>query len=160
MPPKPLSLPQLGAVVAGNALEFYDFLTFSFFAVQIGAVFFPGHDATGSLLLTLATFGVGFLTRPLGGLVFGHFGDRIGRKQLLMLSLLLMGGSSFLIGLTPGNLSRHLTVLEEAGLVTVEKGLTACSAEVCKPVRTPPMLGATAGSLSRTVVDESTTEVA
>ncbi len=69
--PKPLSLPQLGAVVAGNALEFYDFLIFGFFAVQIGAVFFPGHSPTGSLLLTLATFGVGFLTRPLGGALIG-----------------------------------------------------------------------------------------
>ena len=47
-PPKPLTLPQLGAVVAGNALEFYDFLTFSFFAVQIGAAFFPGKDTTSS----------------------------------------------------------------------------------------------------------------
>ena len=75
MPPKPLSLPQLGAVVAGNALEFYDFLIFSFFAVQIGQVFFPGKDTTGSLLLTLATFGVGFRHPAAGRVVIGTLGD-------------------------------------------------------------------------------------
>lgn len=96
-----LSLPQLGAVVAGNALEFYDFLTFSFFAVQIGAVFFPGHDATGSLLLTLATFGVGFLTRPLGGLVIGTLGDTWGRKPAMLFSFGLMGVSVVGLALTP-----------------------------------------------------------
>ena len=96
-----MSLPQLGAVVAGNALEFYDFLTFSFFAVQIGTVFFPGHDATGSLLLTLATFGVGFLTRPLGGAVIGPLGDRIGRKPAMLFSFGLMGLSIVGLALTP-----------------------------------------------------------
>jgi MHS family citrate/tricarballylate:H+ symporter-like MFS transporter len=99
--PRPLSLPQLGAVVAGNALEFYDFLTFSFFAVQIGTVFFPGHDATGSLLLTLATFGVGFLTRPLGGAVIGPLGDRWGRKPAMLFSFGLMGVSIVGLALTP-----------------------------------------------------------
>jgi MFS transporter, MHS family, citrate/tricarballylate:H+ symporter len=99
--PKVLSLPQLGAVVAGNALEFYDFLTFSFFAVQIGAVFFPGHDATGRLLLTLATFGVGFLTRPLGGAVIGPLGDRLGRKPAMLFSFGLMGLSIVGLALTP-----------------------------------------------------------
>jgi MFS family permease len=99
--PKPLSLPQLGAVVAGNALEFYDFLTFSFFAVQIGTVFFPGHSATGSLLLTLATFGVGFLTRPLGGAVIGPLGDRWGRKPAMLFSFGLMGVSIVGLALTP-----------------------------------------------------------
>src|SRR5580698_1211365 len=100
-PPKPLSLPQLGAVVAGNALEFYDFLTFSFFAVQIGAVFFPSRDATGSLLLTLATFGVGFLTRPLGGALIGPLGDRIGRKPAMLFSFGLMGCCIAGLALTP-----------------------------------------------------------
>ena len=70
--PSPLRLLQLGAVVAGNALEFYDFLTFSFFALQIGSAFFPGKDTTTSLLFALATFGVGFATRPLGGILIGR----------------------------------------------------------------------------------------
>ncbi|HEY0266843.1 MAG TPA: MFS transporter, partial [Rhizomicrobium sp.] len=99
--PKPLTLPQLGAVVAGNALEFYDFLTFSFFAVQIGAVFFPGRDTTSSLLLTLATFGVGFLTRPLGGVVIGTLGDTWGRKPAMLFSFGLMGVSVVGLALTP-----------------------------------------------------------
>lgn len=99
--PKVLSLSQLAAVVAGNALEFYDFLIFGFFAVQIGATFFPGHDATGSLLLTLATFGVGFLTRPLGGAIIGPLGDRIGRKPAMLFSFGLMGFSIVGLALTP-----------------------------------------------------------
>jgi MFS transporter, MHS family, citrate/tricarballylate:H+ symporter len=99
--PRLLSRPQLAAVVAGNALEFYDFLIFGFFAVQIGATFFPSKDATGSLLLTLATFGVGFLTRPLGGAVIGRLGDRIGRKPAMLLSFGLMGLSIVGLALTP-----------------------------------------------------------
>ena len=98
---KPLSLSQLGAVVAGNALEFYDFLIFGFFAVQIGAAFFPGHDAAGSLLLTLATFGVGFLVRPLGGVLIGPLGDRIGRKPAMLFCFGLMGFSILGLALTP-----------------------------------------------------------
>jgi len=99
--PKPLSLPELGAVVAGNALEFYDFLTFSFFAVQIGSVFFPGKDTTTSLLFTLATFGVGFATRPLGGVMLGTLGDTWGRKPAMLFSFGLMGVSVVGLALTP-----------------------------------------------------------
>lgn len=96
-----LSRAQLAAVVAGNALEFYDFLIFVFFAIQIGATFFPARDSTSSLLLTLGTFGVGFLTRPLGGAVIGPLGDRIGRKPAMLLSFGLMGLSVVGLALTP-----------------------------------------------------------
>ncbi|HWU56105.1 MAG TPA: MFS transporter [Rhizomicrobium sp.] len=96
-----LSRSQLAAVVAGNALEFYDFLIFGFFAVQLGATFFPGHSSSGSLLLTLATFGVGFLTRPLGGLLIGPLGDRIGRKPAMLFSFGLMGFAVVGLALTP-----------------------------------------------------------
>jgi MHS family citrate/tricarballylate:H+ symporter-like MFS transporter len=96
-----LSRSQLAAVVAGNALEFYDFLIFGFFAIPIGAAFFPVKDATGSLLLTLATFGVGFLTRPLGGLLIGPLGDRLGRKPAMLFSFGLMGFSIVALALTP-----------------------------------------------------------
>ena len=96
-----LSGKQIAAVAAGNALEFYDFLIFGFFAVQIGAVFFPVKDATNSLLLTLLIFGAGFLTRPLGGALIGPLGDRIGRKPAMLLSFGLMGFSVVGVALTP-----------------------------------------------------------
>jgi MFS family permease len=96
-----LTIGQIGAVIAGNALEFYDFLIFSFFAVQIGQAFFPSTDATFSLLAALATFGVGFLTRPLGGMVIGPLGDRIGRKPAMLFCFALMGGSMLGLAITP-----------------------------------------------------------
>ena len=101
MAPRTLTIPQLGAVMAGNGLEFYDFLIFGFFAVQIGAVFFPNQDPTTSLLQTLAIFGVGFLTRPLGGAVIGPLGDRIGRKPAMLFCFGLMGFSILGMALTP-----------------------------------------------------------
>jgi MHS family citrate/tricarballylate:H+ symporter-like MFS transporter len=79
------------AVVVGNGLEFYDFVTYAFFAAQIGRTFFPSQTPGASLLASLATFGVGFLTRPLGALVIGRLGDRVGRKPALMVSFLLIG---------------------------------------------------------------------
>lgn len=101
MATRTLTIPQLGAVMAGNGLEFYDFLIFGFFAVQIGAVFFPTQDPTASLLQTLAIFGVGFLTRPLGGAVIGPLGDRIGRKPAMLFCFGLMGFSILGMALTP-----------------------------------------------------------
>jgi MHS family citrate/tricarballylate:H+ symporter-like MFS transporter len=69
--PQYLPLRKVVAVGVGNALEFYDFITFSFFAIQIGHCFFPESQTSHGLLYSLATFGVGFLTRPLGGIVIG-----------------------------------------------------------------------------------------
>ncbi|HEX3809375.1 MAG TPA: MFS transporter [Rhizomicrobium sp.] len=100
-PAKGLPAKQIAAVAAGNALSFYDFLTYSFFAIQIGNTFFPGADETTRLLLSLATFGAGFLTRPLGGLIIGGMGDRIGRKPAMLLSFALMGVSLVGLALTP-----------------------------------------------------------
>jgi MFS transporter, MHS family, citrate/tricarballylate:H+ symporter len=79
------------AVALGNALEFYDFVTYAFFAAQIGRSFFPSDTPTTSLLASLATFGAGFLTRPLGALVLGRLGDRIGRKPAMLASFALIG---------------------------------------------------------------------
>jgi MFS transporter, MHS family, citrate/tricarballylate:H+ symporter len=81
------------AVIAGNALEFYDFITYAFFSIQIGHAFFPSQSAYGSLMLSLATFGAGFLTRPIGALVIGNFADRVGRRPAMMLCFILMGCS-------------------------------------------------------------------
>jgi MFS family permease len=91
---------QIAAVAAGNALEFYDFVTYSFFAVQIGRTLFPG-DSSQSLILSLATFGVGFVSRPLGGLIIGRMADRRGRKPAMILSFALMGIGIVGLALTP-----------------------------------------------------------
>src|SRR5580658_987771 len=96
-----LPLRKVVAVGIGNALEFYDFLTFSFFAIQIGHSFFPQSQTSHGLLYSLATFGVGFLTRPLGGVVIGMYGDRVGRKPAMVLSFGLMGASILGLALTP-----------------------------------------------------------
>jgi len=91
---------QIAAVTAGNALEFYDFVTYAFFATQIGRALFPG-DASSKLLLSLATFGVGFLTRPLGGILIGRMADRRGRKPAMILSFTMMGLAMTGLALTP-----------------------------------------------------------
>ena len=100
-PTTPVGLGKVVAVGMGNALEFYDFLTFSFFSTQIGHCFFP--DATGKhgLLYALATFGVGFAMRPLGGILIGRYGDRAGRKPAMLLSFTLMGVAILGVALTP-----------------------------------------------------------
>jgi MFS family permease len=100
---KPVGLPlrQVIAVSAGNALSFYDFVCYAFFAAQIGATFFPAHDKTTSLLASLATFGVGFFTRPLGAFFIGRMGDRLGRKPAMVLSFALMGIGILGLALTP-----------------------------------------------------------
>jgi MFS transporter, MHS family, citrate/tricarballylate:H+ symporter len=91
----------IAAVVVGNALEFYDFLTYAYFAVYIGRAFFPSSDPTASLLASLGTFGVGFVTRPIGSLVIGRMGDRLGRKPAMVLSFSLMGVAITGLALTP-----------------------------------------------------------
>jgi MFS family permease len=91
----------IAAVVVGNALEFYDFLTYAFFAVYIGRAFFPSSSPSASLLASLGTFGAGFVTRPIGGLVIGRMGDRLGRKPAMILSFSLMGIAITGLALTP-----------------------------------------------------------
>jgi MHS family proline/betaine transporter-like MFS transporter len=89
------------AGVVGNMLEWYDFALFGFFAAQIGAHFFPATNPAASLLAAYGTFAAGFLMRPIGGAVFGWIGDRFGRKQALLWSVLAMALPSFCIGLLP-----------------------------------------------------------
>lgn len=87
----------------GTAIEFYDFYVYATAAaLVIGPVFFPQTSGTAQALSAFITFGIAFLARPLGSALFGHFGDRIGRKSTLVASLLLMGISTTLIGLLPG----------------------------------------------------------
>lgn len=91
----------ISACTIGNALEFYDFVIFSFFARTIGGLFFPAQDETAQLLLTFATYGVGFLIRPLGGVVLGAFADAKGRKLATVVTLMLMALGTAMIGLAP-----------------------------------------------------------
>lgn len=111
-----------GAV--GNVLEWYDFGLFGFFAPVIAAEFFPGHDKTASLLETFGVFATGFLMRPLGGLLFGHIGDRWGRKRALELSVLLMAVSTTALGLLPGYTTLGLTAPLLLTLLRMLQGLS------------------------------------
>ncbi|WP_037318507.1 MFS transporter [Amycolatopsis orientalis] len=92
----------VSASLIGTTIEWYDFFLYtSAAALVFGKLFFPTNDPLTGTLLAFLTYAVGFLARPVGGLVFGHFGDRVGRKKLLVLSLLLMGGSTCAMGILP-----------------------------------------------------------
>jgi MFS family permease len=97
----PITRTQVAAAVMGNALEFYDFTTYTIFAVDIGKAFFPSHSSFASLMASLATFGAGFLTRPVGAFVIGAIGDRIGRRPAMLLSFSLMGLAILGLASTP-----------------------------------------------------------
>jgi MFS transporter, MHS family, proline/betaine transporter len=92
---------QVAAAVVGNALEWYDFIVFGFFTVIISKLFFPADSQYASLLLTTATFGVGFFMRPVGGIVLGIYADRRGRKAALLMVVGLMTVAIALIGFAP-----------------------------------------------------------
>jgi MFS family permease len=92
----------LTASLVGTAVEFYDFYIYATAAALVfGPLFFPSDNADLQLLLSFASFAVAFVARPIGALVFGHYGDRLGRKSTLVASLLLMGGSTFAITFLP-----------------------------------------------------------
>ena len=99
--PIKLSRRHIAAATIGNALEFYDFTTYTFFAIQIGHAFFPSENSFVSLMLSLATFAIGFITRPLGGVVIGRYSDRVGRRPAMVLTFALMGGAIIVLALTP-----------------------------------------------------------
>ncbi|MGF6600633.1 MHS family proline/betaine transporter-like MFS transporter [Paraburkholderia sp. GAS448] len=89
------------AATVGNLLEFYDFTVYSFFTLTIAKVFFPANDPVVSTLLALSAFAIGFLARPLGGFVLGHYADKRGRRSALTLTIFLMAIGSAVIGLAP-----------------------------------------------------------
>jgi len=91
----------IGASSAGTLIEWYDFYIFGSLATIISTQFFPQGNPTVAFLSTLAVFATGFIVRPFGAIVFGHIGDLVGRKYTFLLTLLLMGGSTFAIGLLP-----------------------------------------------------------
>jgi len=98
----PITRGQIAAAVLGNGLEFYDFTTYALFATQIGRVFFPSHTAFQTLMLSLLTFAVGFVGRPVGAVVIGALGDRLGRRPAMLLSFALMGLGLVGVVATPG----------------------------------------------------------
>src|SRR6516162_9264799 len=99
--PAHLPLRLIAAGTAGNIMEWYDFAVYGYFAATIGSHFFPSENTTTSLIAAFGVVAAGFLMRPLGGLVFGHIGDRVGRKAALTISVLAMAVPTFLIGLLP-----------------------------------------------------------
>jgi len=92
----------VGAAALGNAMEWFDFGVYSYLAVTIGKVFFPGGSPAAQLLATFGAFAAAFLVRPVGGLVFGPLGDRIGRQKVLAITMILMSIGTFCIGIIPG----------------------------------------------------------
>src|SRR6185437_8087971 len=92
----------LAASMIGTAVEYYDFYIYATAAsLVLGPLFFPSTSPSAQLMAAYASFALAFIARPLGAMVFGHFGDRIGRKSTLVASLLIMGGSTIAIGLLP-----------------------------------------------------------
>jgi MFS family permease len=166
------------AATIGNMLEFYDFITYSFFAIQIGHTFFPAQSEYGSLMLSLATFGAGFVTRPIGGIVLGIYSDRIGRRPAMLASFALMGAAILVISLTPSYKSIGLSAPIIVIIARMAQGFalggevgptTAYLMEIASPERralvvswqpTSQEIAATAGALvgvilSRTMAPEA-----
>jgi metabolite-proton symporter len=101
-PPRKPIIKVVAASLIGTTIEWYDFFLYgSAAALVFNKLFFPTVDPLTGTLLAFTTYAIGFLARPLGGVVFGHFGDKIGRKKLLVLALVLMGGATFAMGLLP-----------------------------------------------------------
>jgi MFS family permease len=103
-PPQASASVQRQVVIAacfGTFLEWYDFLTFATLATHFGTLFYPSDNPVAGLLASLATFGAGMVVRPLGAAFFGSLGDRIGRRTVFLITILVMGGATFLVGLLP-----------------------------------------------------------
>lgn len=105
----------IAAGVTGNVLEWYDFAVYGFYAPIIGRLFFPSDDPTVSLIASFGAFAAGFLMRPVGGFIFGHIGDKIGRKKALVLSVMLMAIPTGVIGFLPD----HATIGVAAAVLMV-----------------------------------------
>jgi len=103
------------AGITGNIMEWYDFAVYGYFAPIIGRNFFPSEDPAASVIAAFGVFAAGFLMRPFGSMVFGHIGDKIGRRQALILSVILMAVPTFMIGLLPG----HATIGVAASVLLV-----------------------------------------
>lgn len=92
---------EIFATIAGNVLEYYDVTLYGYFAAFLAPLYFPFESETSSIIASFVTFALGFVTRPLGGIVFGHLGDRLGRKRALALTIFLVTIPTFTIGILP-----------------------------------------------------------
>ena len=92
----------IAASAMGNAVEWFDYGVYAYVAVHIGNAFFPSHDPAASTLSSLAVFAISFVIRPIGGLVWGPLGDRVGRRTVLATTIILMSAGTFCVGLVPG----------------------------------------------------------
>lgn len=93
----------VSASFIGNLVEWFDYAVYGYLATTIAGVFFPGTSPTAGLLATFSVFALSFIIRPIGGLFWGHFGDRVGRRNALSLSILIMSAATFVIALLPGH---------------------------------------------------------
>lgn len=112
------------AAASGNVLEWYDFTVYGFLAPTLGSAFFPADDHVASLLSAFAVLAVGYAARPIGSVVFGHIGDRIGRKPALISSVILMGVGSLFIGFLPTHARIGVTASALLVLIRVVQGIS------------------------------------
>lgn len=115
----------VAASFVGNLVEWFDYAVYGYLATTIAVVFFPASSPTASLLATFGVFAVSFVVRPLGGIFWGHFGDRIGRRAALSLSILIMSASTFVIALLPGYEQIGVTAPALLLLVRIVQGFSA-----------------------------------
>jgi MHS family proline/betaine transporter-like MFS transporter len=140
------------AASIGNVLEWYDFSIYGYFAATIGRVFFPDNSPTTQVLAAFGVFAAGFLMRPLGGVVVGHIGDRLGRRAALTFSIVAMALPTFLVGILPGYQTLGLAAPVLLTLLRMVQGLSvggeATTAFICLAEQAPPerrgLLGAMA----------------
>ena len=149
----------LFASLIGTSIEFFDFYIYATAAVLVfPRLFFPATDPASSTLASLATFGIAFLARPVGSALFGHFGDRIGRKQTLVLALLTMGISTVAIGTLPTYRSIGIAArccwrfaVSGRGWASAESGAGRC----CWPLRMRRRTGAPGTACFRSLARRS-----
>ena len=122
--PSGISPGALAVATSGNVLEWYDFTVYGFLAPTIAQVFFPSRDPSASLLSAFGVLAVGYMARPIGSVIFGHIGDRIGRRTALIASILLMGAGSVSIGLLPGYEQIGLSAAVALVVIRVVQGIS------------------------------------
>ena len=110
--------------VSGNLMEWYDFAIYGYMVPVISALFFPSDDPVATIIATFSAFAAGYFARPVGGIIFGHIGDRYGRKVMLLWSLSLMGASTCAIGLLPTTSQLGVTAAAVLVFLRILQGMT------------------------------------